>query len=54
VNKYAWWYNVVFLLLEFIQSIIGLLTFTFYQPNFTTSFARWFARHVVQKFHASL
>jgi len=54
MNKYAWWYNVVFLMLEFIQSVVGLLTFTLYQPNLTLSFARWFSRRFTEKRHAFL
>jgi hypothetical protein len=41
--KYTWWYHPIFLFVEMIQAMVGLLTLTYYRPSWTITFAKWYA-----------
>jgi len=41
MKRYTWRYNVMFLVVELIQATVGLATLTFYRPDWTVTFARW-------------
>lgn len=42
-RHYDWWYTFVFLMLEFVQSIVGIVTLTTCRPALTVKFAQWYA-----------
>lgn len=48
-SRFAWWYNPIFLLVELLQAVIGILTLTLYQPCLTTTFATWHNKYNTQK-----
>lgn len=47
--KYDWRYNVMFLTVELVQAIVGLMTLTLYRPAWTVAFARWWHQRTYSK-----
>lgn len=49
MNPKDWWYVPLFLLIQLIECIIGLLTLTYYIPNWTMKYAGWYMSYYFKR-----